>query len=579
MVNKTHADQQRLTTWKRSYVAFAMGAACTAMPALAQQTPGAGDLLRQQPKPVTQPNVPPQQQPETPVVQPDDAAGQRVLVKGFKIEGASLIPEAELQAKLQAATNKELTFLQLEGVRLFLVGRYIERGYLARVILPPQEIKDGIVRFEIVEGQRGDLTIDNQSTRIDTARLQAMVDARIPRGAAFDFRSVAEAINVLNDQPGVNARMTLGTGQTEREVGIVMTVQDGPRYQASAGINNGGTSGTGEYQANASVAVNNVTGHLDMASLTANVSDGVRYLRADYGIGLGNRGLRIGASAAHLRYDITEGAFTALDPHGTATTLGLSASYPVARLADHTVMLVANFDHKKLVDRITLGETSHRRVDVATVGITGNTAGALLGNARMAYNVGLSMGESKEDNDGAAAIDAVSRRASGQFVKFMYGASYARALSAQWSILGSLRGQRVGQNLDSSERMSLGGPGGVRAFPVGEATGDEATIGSLGMAWQVGSGMSVSAFIDGGHVRVNKETWAGWNTGTPTLPNSYELLGLGVEAVWQIGPRAAVTATIAAPMGNNPGRDGADQNVDGSAQNSTRGWLSATFQF
>ena len=47
------------------------------------------------------------------------------------------------------------------------------------------------------------------------------------------------------------------------------------------------------------------------------------------------------------------------------------------------------------------------------------------------------------------------------------------------SLYAAFNGQVASKNLDNSEKMGLGGPAGVRAYPTGEAYGDQGYILNL----------------------------------------------------------------------------------------------------
>jgi len=72
----------------------------------------------------------------------------------------------------------------------------------------------------------------------------------------------------------------------------------------------------------------------------------------------------------------------------------------------------------------------------------------------------------------------------------------------------SFAGQLASKNLDSSEKISLGGPSGVRAYPVNEASGDKGYVTTAEFRWNLPTpNVQLTAFIDGGHVTINKNPW------------------------------------------------------------------------
>ena len=82
-----------------------------------------------------------------------------------------------------------------------------------------------------------------------------------------------------------------------------------------------------------------------------------------------------------------------------------------------------------------------------------------------------------------------------------------QAVTETTSVLLSMRGQLAFQNLDTSEKSSLGGPRGVRAFAVGDGVGDDVFQGTVEVrqripAWTLfNAPFILSAFVDGGRVK------------------------------------------------------------------------------
>ncbi|MDT7834829.1 ShlB/FhaC/HecB family hemolysin secretion/activation protein [Aquabacterium sp. OR-4] len=558
-----------------------LGAASLATGAQAQTAPDAGSLLRQQPRPpATEPATAPAPAPAATAAQAPET-GPRVLINAFRIRGAQLISEAELQAQLRDLVGKELGFRQLEGAAATLSAHYARRGYLARVFAPPQQIESGVLTLEVIEGRRGGVRVNATDPHIDASRVAGFIDHRLGRGDTFDLHRLGEALNVLNEQPGLAVRSALATGQAQAEVDITVTATAKPWLTGQLGVSNQGSTSTGEAQLGGSLVLSNLSGHLDAVALTANLSEGSAFGRLDYGIAVGHSGLRVGLNASQMHYRVVQPALAALESRGDAGTAGVVASLPLARRNGLSLGVLFNADSKRLVDRTVVGETSRRRVQVAGLALDGQLDGverALWAPGMLQFDLGLTVGDSDQANAGALAADAAARQVQGRFNKLSASLSYLQTLAGAWRVSGALRGQLADKNLDSTERFSLGGPNGVRAYPVGEGTGDQGWIGSADLVRQLNEATELGVFLDHGRVQLNHRTWAGWNAGQPALDNRYALSAAGLTAVWRPTPQATLRATLARALGRNPGADASGHNADGAAGR-TRAWihLYATF--
>ncbi|WP_414027513.1 ShlB/FhaC/HecB family hemolysin secretion/activation protein [Cyanobium sp. ATX-6F1] len=110
-----------------------------------------------------------------------------------------------------------------------------------------------------------------------------------------------------------------------------------------------------------------------------------------------------------------------------------------------------------------------------------------------------------------------------------------------------VQAQKGFNNLDGAEKMSLGYPNGVRAYPPGEAPGDSGFSGQLELIYKATSQLSFVAFLDGGYI------WR-WNDPFPGAlqPNSYGLAGTGIGADLGTPGEWLASLKLAFPIGNNP---------------------------
>jgi hemolysin activation/secretion protein len=132
----------------------------------------------------------------------------------------------------------------------------------------------------------------------------------------------------------------------------------------------------------------------------------------------------------------------------------------------------------------------------------------------------------------ALAVDAVTARTDGSYRKLWFSLARLQRINDRLSINASLSGQLASKNLDPSEKFVLGGMGGVRSYAQGEAFGDEGYLASVEARWLLArpSGRNpgevhLLGFVDGGHVRINKDPW-------DASPNSRDLRGAGVGLSW-----------------------------------------------
>ena len=117
-------------------------------------------------------------------------------------------------------------------------------------------------------------------------------------------------------------------------------------------------------------------------------------------------------------------------------------------------------------------------------------------------------------------------------------------------------------NLDSSQKMTVGGAYSVRAYDVGAVSGDTGTQATLELRHDLqfgGTGRwQAVAFVDTANVKINKNPWT-------TAANSANLSGVGVGVNWSGLEQWNAKAYVARPVGSTPDVAG--------VSTSTRTWL------
>jgi hemolysin activation/secretion protein len=130
-------------------------------------------------------------------------------------------------------------------------------------------------------------------------------------------------------------------------------------------------------------------------------------------------------------------------------------------------------------------------------------------------------------------------------------------------------GQKAARNLDSSEKLILGGINGVRAYPQGEAPGDTGYLLSAELRYAFNAAvpqgsLQLTGFVDTGQVKLNEEAFAAG-------ANRRRLSGVGVGVNWFKPNDFALRLAVAHRIGNARATAGTD--------NETRGWLQAIKYF
>ncbi|PQJ96601.1 ShlB/FhaC/HecB family hemolysin secretion/activation protein [Chromatium okenii] len=550
--------------------------------AQAQRLPDAGTLLREIERTTGKTQNAPAPllpvKPDAEDVPLPEKAGETVLVNSFRID-AGRFPDAELQALLKEYVGHPVTLAQLQVGTRKISDYYRQHDYLAYAYLPPQTVHDGIINIKVVEAKLGQVKLDAAApTRLNTSVLRGVVTQRAVPSQALRPEQLSAAVAILNELPGVaQAQSLLEPGTNLGESDAVIRVEEAPLAQADVSLNNTGSKATDMWQTFVAGSIDSPLGRGDQLRFNLLKSQGDRYLWLGASTPLGSSGRRIEINASALEYAI-QPSISPLDLKGRSTTAGVVLTQPLRRSSRFSLTATAGLETKRMVDRmdeITLGD---KQIRVAYLGLTSmlrdHWLGGGINNFDLTLNIGdLDLTRRPEQFTG----DQLTAQTHGSYQKLHLALSREQPLSQRVTLLTTLLAQWTPTNLDSSEKFTLGGYYGVRAYPTSEASGDNGGLLSLEMRWQLRDSWRLSGFYDVGWIQQHAQPWENWQT-VANQPNTYQLQGVGLSLRWAPSPLFQTQATIASAIGDNPGLDAAGHNSDGN-DDKYHAWVQMTVHF
>ena len=452
----------------------------------------------------------------------------RITVTQFDIEGNTSIPTNELQDLLTDQLGRRLSLADLKNAAARLTALYRERGFLvARAYLPVQDVQDGKIKILILEGNIAQLKLRNASSLSDE-RAQAFLNQAVA-GSAIRSDRIDRALLLLNDVPGVGAvRATLQPGSSVGTSDLLVDIDPGSRFAGNLALDNYGSRYTGNTRLSGTLYVNNLAGIGDQAVISGLLSDRkLGYGRVGYSVPLGGNGLRVGTFLSSTRYELAR-EFAVLDAHGTARNLSVYATYPLVRTQRANLTGSVSLEKRRLSDRIdAIGTANDKNARVFSLGLSGSYRDALGGGGLSSFDLATNFGKLAIESPVALSIDAVSARTNGSYRKMYFTGSRLQRISDTDSLWLAVSAQWASKNLDSSEKFILGGASGVRAYPQGEAIGDQGYLASVEYRHNFSEALQAALFYDAGSVSINRDVFDATASNKRTLSG----MGLGFNAV------------------------------------------------
>lgn len=498
-----------------------------------------------------------------------------LTVKVFHFSGNTLLSVEQLTPVVAGFLGRVLNFTELQQAAVVVAEAYRTAGWIVRVYLPQQEIRDGIVTLQIVEAVFGGARFEGaRPGRIAPLRLIAGIEAGQVKGALLNAQAINRALLLADDLPGVAVSGVLTEGRYDNETDLVLKVIDEPLFNGEINADNTGARATGRERLSGNFNLNSPLGMGEQ--LTANLirNQGTNYGRLAFTLPVGYAGWRVGANASALNYRLISSEFAALNARGTSSTVGLEASYPLIRSGLKNLYFGLNYDAKRFDNQSGGVTTTRYQIEAFSASLNGNQVDSRGGGGVNSASLTLVQGKADLGGSPNQAADTSTTQVAGSFTKLRYAASRKQVLTNVLSLYGTLSGQVASRNLDSAEKFYLGGANGVRAYPGSEGGGTNGQLASFELRARLPQNFTLSAFYDWGHVTVNRN-----NDFTGASPlNAHSLQGAGLSVAWFANFGLNLKATWARRIGHNPNPTVTGNDQDGSLVKN-RFWLTASLPF
>lgn len=506
---------------------------------------------------------------------PSGTPGVTVSVRSVVFTGPTGLLTAEEQAALQSeAVGRDLDFAGLQALADRASRIMQEKGrLLAFAYLPEQDVTEGRVEIALAEGVVEGWKFEPEGgLRVRPSRLEAIARAAARPGEPLTKQGLERALLLMGDLANVRGRATLQRGEAPNSTRVVVAVDEVPGVTGTLSLDNHGNHASGAYQAAVLLNLNGLLGAGERLEVAGSLSEGARLVRASGRVGLGGSGLRLGGRIAATTSTVMKGAGASAEIAGETFLWRLNLDYPLSRSRASNVWGSLAFGQRTAADSLAGDVFRERRVRTMSLGLSGD-ASDLVRRRHTAWEIELTSGAT-EVKEG---VDDVPP----QFATVTFDLERLQRLSTAWSWSARVRGQWSGTNLGSSEKFALGGPGGVRAYPVGEGSGDQGAVATVELSYDVplaraSNQLQLSTFLDAGWVRLYSDP----PDEIPTITgrNTYALTGAGVLVSWRAGASLSFELGWAQALGENPGQSIFGKDADGKTGRS-RIWTQAKLTF
>lgn len=450
--------------------------------ALAIEVPAAVDAsqvdrrFRETPTPLdrTEMNLPlPGQSDELSQAMQDKLSKHQFVLKSVEIKGASAFSADALAFAYEGMVGKKISLLDAHIIARKITAHYHKEGYiLSQAVVPQQEIKNGVLVIQVVEGFIGSVLIQGELS--DSERNQiAKLAANITKARPARSQDIEHYILLINDLPGANVKGLLRPSPgIFGSADLVLTMENNKPFEGSYSVDNRGSEYIGPWQHSFIGIANSLFGLYDRTQLRFTTSSPTTELRSfeiQHEELLGSQGTKLTLLASHTRTEPGD-ALTSVEIVGDSRRYEAKLSHPFLRSRRENLSGYALFDyHNSDTDVFRNVKFTQDRLRVARAGGSYNFFDSLQANNFIdaEFSKGLDVFNATEH--GTNRTNALGES---DFRKFNLDLSRLQPLPENFSLLASASGQYSLDPLLVSEQFSLGGTAFGGAYDPAELLGD-----------------------------------------------------------------------------------------------------------
>ncbi|MGB6168163.1 MAG: ShlB/FhaC/HecB family hemolysin secretion/activation protein, partial [Geitlerinemataceae cyanobacterium] len=545
------------------------------------------------PEPSDEPTVPPTEIPEVePTTAPD-----RFLANEIRVTGSTILEPEDIRAITAPLEGTEVTIEDLRQTADRITQLYLERDFItSRAVLADQDIVNGIVQIQVVEGKVSEILIEG-NTHVNQSYIRDRIE--LGAGVPLSTSKLEDQLRLLRTNPlfeNIEASLRAGTGLGESV--LLVRVTEAPRFGASVSVDNYSPPSVGSERLVLSARYRNLTGLGDelAAGYNRSTAGGTDVFDFSYRIPLNAMDGTLQLRAAPSRNRVLQEASPRpiqqqpvfgppsppLDPleiSGERELYEVSFRQPLIRSPRQELALSLGFSYQNgqtfLFDNpfsfgIGPDTDGESRTSVFQFGqdyVRRDTKGAWA--FRSSFNFGTGLFDATDSFDGFAALSPTQAQTisqidtipDGQFFSWLGQIQRVQRLSENNLVIAQLDVQLTPDPLLPAHQFVIGGGLSVRGFRQNARSGDNGFRFSLEDRIALGRNAAglptfqLIPFIDAGGV---------WNVSrNPNTPLDQRfLVGTGLGLLWEPEPRVRIRLDYAIPLielddrGNNAQDDG-----------------------
>ena len=462
-------------------------------------------------------------------------AANRFLVKRIQVSQSRILTQKEIRSVTQKYEGRYLSLLGLMQIVQKINFLYENKvGGLSRAVLPPQKIKNGLVRIILVENKIGEV-IFKGINRTSLSYLHWALP--LQEDKAMNLKKLEQIlINFNKTHQSIKVTSSLTPGKQFSETNMTIQVKELAPYKLNSFFDNHGAESTGALRYGLTFQSNSYFGIDDQLTLGLTKASGSMSSFASYDVPLGRWGTRIKALYSTSRQHLVGGSFAELKIKGKSSFFSGKVTQPLfvtRTLKIQTTLAIDYHVNKNTV--VHFDSENKRREYVSEIHIQ------------------------KYDSKGGWALDAGFHRilkidlmdnVSGQrqwYKKWLTSLTRYQLLSRDFTMVAKVTGQHTpDSSLPVSHQFQLGGTNNL-SYESSQFSGDKGQSAEIELQYDVSWENSLRPLLSNADIKIyGSLQWGRVSESNFHNSISAESISLGLNA--RLTSWGTLKITMATPL-------------------------------
>ena len=486
--------------------------------------------------------------------------------KAIDLEGLEYYPRSEIDKIFSPLIGKKISLNELRGATEKLEKKYKDDDFfLVRVIIPPQEVENGVFKVKVIEGYINNVFVEggNKHSRAKILSIVKKLENKKP----VDLKSLERALLLLNDLPGISGNGVLRQGSDIGSSELLVTITPPPPTSYMLTLNNGASKTMGQYSTNINATYTNPeypsSISLGFSSAIKNDNDQLfnpilKAFNGTYSTALGEDGMVFSLGAV----------FANAQPQGSIKSLGILSKsysvaprirYPIKRSRSESFYVEGGLNVARSRTFLLDSSTTEDKLTVADVVFSMTNDTWFGGSTQLNFTVaqGLDLFGSRGQSTKVPGPSIANFKQT--FLKYKFSGNHTfpiKKINSKLKISGQT--QWTNDKLLAGEQITFGGPSIGRGYDGGAIAGDK----GLGLSMEISkkipkksilninlSNFELFGFIDYAEAKILNEPISG----TPEKSSYIGSHGIGARLSEKSG--LMLDVTIARARNEKPSQD------------------------